>query len=43
MALPKALRASLLLGAAAALTALVRRALSSRRGGASPDSEGLFR
>jgi hypothetical protein len=39
----KVLRTSLLLGAVAALTALVRRAVSSRRGDATPDSEGIIR
>jgi len=43
MALPKALRASLLLGLLAAAAAFVRRALSSRSDGGQPDSEGIIR
>jgi hypothetical protein len=43
VALPKIVRASLVLGALAALTGVVRRALSSRQGDARPDSEGIIR
>jgi hypothetical protein len=39
----KALRVSLVLAVLAALAVLVRRALSSRDGDGTPDSEGIIR